>query len=276
MRTRYLLVSLFTLCLVTPSLSRAQETTGTIVGKATDQTDGVLPGVAVVARHQQTGLTKEATTAEDGGFAISYLPIGTYDVTFTLSGFKTHSARAVELHVNDRVQVDGSLAVGELAEVVEVVGATSLIQTTSAVQNLMGATQVGELPLNNRNFVQLATLVPGVSSSLPDEVGIGLASTVSLSIGGNRRNSVNWLVDGASIVDTGSNVTLLATPTLDSSRSSRSSPAATTPNGHAAAAASSTSSPSRAAMCFAAAATSTIGTTSSTRIVFSGSRARRR
>ena len=80
----------------------------------------------------------------------------------------------------------------------------------------MGPTQVQELPLNNRNFVQLATLVPGVNSSLPDEVGIGLASTVSLSIGGNRRNSVNWLVDGASNVDTGSNITLLATPTLDS------------------------------------------------------------
>jgi hypothetical protein len=99
---------------------------------------------------------------------------------------------------------------------VEVVGRTSPVQASTAVQHLMGPTQVEELPLNNRNFVQLATLVPGVNSSLPDEVGIGLASVISVSIGGNRRNSVNWLVDGASNVDSGSNITLLSTPTLES------------------------------------------------------------
>ncbi len=218
MRQRLLLTFVLPLVLLAalPARTAAQEITGTIVGKATDQTGAVLPGVTVVARQQNTGLIREATTTEDGGFTISYLPVGTYDVTFTLSGFKTFSAKAIELHVNDRIQIDGTLSVGELSEVVEVVGSSPLIQSTSAVQNLMGATQVQELPLNNRNFVQLATLVPGVNSSLPDEVGIGLASTISLSIGGNRRNSVNWLVDGATIVDTGSNITLLATPTLDS------------------------------------------------------------
>jgi hypothetical protein len=80
----------------------------------------------------------------------------------------------------------------------------------------MGPVQVEELPLNNRNFVQLATLVPGVTSSLSDEVGIGLTSTVSLSIAGGRRSAVNWFVDGASNVDVGSNITLLSTPTLES------------------------------------------------------------
>ena len=218
MRQRLLSICLLPLAILTalPALTSAQEITGTIVGKATDQSGAVLPGVIVVARHHGTGLSRETTTADDGGFTLSYLPIGTYDVTFTLSGFKTFSAKAIELHVNDRIQIDGSLSVGQLSEVVEVIGSSPLIQATSAVQNLMGPTQVQELPLNNRNFVQLATLVPGVNSSLPDEVGIGLASTISLSIGGNRRNSVNWLVDGATIVDTGSNITLLATPTLDS------------------------------------------------------------
>ena len=77
----------------------------------------------------------------------------------------------------------------------------------------MTSTQVQELPLNNRNFVQLATLAPGVSSDLADEVGVGLTSTVSISINGGRRNAVNWLVDGVSNVDVGSNITLLSTPT---------------------------------------------------------------
>jgi hypothetical protein len=91
-----------------------------------------------------------------------------------------------------------------------------MIQATPAVQTLMGPVRVQGLPLNNRNFVQLATLVPGVSSSLPDEVGIGLTSNVSISMAGARRNAVNWFVDGASDVDVGSNITLLSTPTLES------------------------------------------------------------
>ena len=99
---------------------------------------------------------------------------------------------------------------------IEVSAAAEMIQPTPAVQTLMGSTQVQELPLNNRNFVQLATLVPGVSSSLPDEVGIGLTSTVAISMAGARRNAVNWFVDGASNVDVGSNITLLSTPTLES------------------------------------------------------------
>ena len=103
----------------------------------------------------------------------------------------------------------------------------------------MRPAQVQELPLNNRNFVQLATLVPGVVSSLPDEVGIGLTSTVSISIAGARRNAVNWFVDGASNVDVGSNITLALDARPSSrSRSSRSSPRATRRSGRAAAAAS--------------------------------------
>ena len=90
------------------------------------------------------------------------------------------------------------------------------MQNTAAVQSLVGAAQVQELPLNNRNFVQLATLAPGVSSDLSDEVGVGLTSTVSISVNGARRNAVNWLVDGVSNVDVGSNITLLSTPTLES------------------------------------------------------------
>jgi hypothetical protein len=196
--------------------ARAQEITGTITGVVTDQTGGVLPGVTVVAVNPATGLRKEVVTTEAGVYTLSYLPVGRYDVVFTLAGFQTYTARGVELHVNDRLEVNAQLQVGELSDVVEVVASTTLLQPTPAVQSLMGPTQVQELPLNNRNFVQLATLVPGVSSSLPDEVGIGLTNVVSLSMAGQRRNSINWLVDGASNVDVGSNITLLSTPTLES------------------------------------------------------------
>ena len=98
---------------------------------------------------------------------------------------------------------------------VEVTGQT-LTQSTTAVQNLIDSRQVQELPINNRNFAKLAELAPGVSSDSSDEVGVGLTSTMSLSINGARRNAVNWLVDGVMNVDVGSNITLLSTPTLES------------------------------------------------------------
>jgi hypothetical protein len=102
-----------------------------------------------------------------------------------------------------------------VTEVVEVTG-RALVQTTTAVQNLIDSKQVQELPINNRNFAKLAELAPGVSSDLADEVGVGLTSTMSISVNGARRNAVNWLVDGVMNVDVGSNITLLSTPTLES------------------------------------------------------------
>ncbi len=194
----------------------AQETTGTIVGTVSDQTGGVLPGTTVQIKHLQTGRVAEQVANEDGRYTASLLQPGSYEVTFTLSGFQPVTVKGIELHVNDRLEINGKLGVGGVSETVQVSAATQFVQPSPSVQNLMGPTQVQELPLNNRNFVQLATLVPGVSSDLSDEVGIGLTSTVSISINGGRRNAVNWLVDGVSNVDVGSNITLLSTPTLES------------------------------------------------------------
>jgi hypothetical protein len=194
----------------------AQETTGVITGLVTDQSGAVLPGVAVVVKRVDTGRTTEAVTNQDGRYLASQLDPGNYEVTFTMSGFNPIVVKGIELHVNDRLEVPGKLGVGGVTESVEVNAATQFVQPSPAVQTLMGPTQVQELPLNNRNFVQLATLVPGVSSDLGDEVGVGLTSTVSVSVNGGRRNAVNWLLDGVSNVDVGSNITLLSTPTLES------------------------------------------------------------
>ena len=193
----------------------AQETTATIAGMVTDQSSAVLPGVGVTFRHVPTGRVFETTTGSEGVYFMPLLPIGAYEVTFTLAGFQPRTVRGVVLAVNDRVRVDATLATGGVTEVVEVTG-RSLVQTTTAVQELIGSRQVQELPINNRNFAKLAELAPGVSSDLADEVGVGLASVMSLSVNGARRNGVNWLVDGVSNVDVGSNITLLSTPTLES------------------------------------------------------------
>ena len=194
----------------------AQETTGTITGAAKDQTGAVLPGVTVSVKSIQTGSVKEFVTNENGLYTAPLLQPGEYEVTFSLTGFQTRTVKGIQLHVNDRLEVNSQMGVSAVSETVEVSAASQFVQPSPAVQNLMGPTQVQELPLNNRNFVQLATLVPGVSSDLSDEVGIGLTSTVSISVAGGRRNAVNFLVDGVSNVDVGSNITLLSTPTLES------------------------------------------------------------
>lgn len=209
-----MLICILLVC-VAAAPATAQETTGTIIGVVTDQTGAVLPGVTVIVRNVETGSTREVVTGETGRYTAAALRPGPYEVVFDLSGFNPQTIRGITLYVNDRAEINGRLGVG-VTETVEVSAASSFVQPTPAVQSLMGPTQVQELPLNNRNFVQLATLVPGVSSDLGDEVGIGLTNVVSISINGARRNAVNWLVDGVSNVDVGSNVTLLSTPTLES------------------------------------------------------------
>ena len=193
----------------------AQETTGSIQGLVTDQTGAVLPGVTVSIKHVQTGRMTEVVTNEAGRYLAPSLQPGTYEITFSLAAFKPTVMTGIELHVNDRLDVNGRMGVG-VTETVEVSAAASFIQPTPAVQTLIGPTQVQELPLNNRSFLQLATLVPGVTSDLGDEVNFGLTNVTSISINGGRRNAVNWLVDGVSNVDVGSNITLLSTPTLES------------------------------------------------------------
>jgi hypothetical protein len=198
------------------AVASAQETTGTITGTTTDQTGGVLPGVSVTIKNTDTGTIRTIVTNEAGLYTASLLPIGTYEATFELQGFQNVTLRNITLHVNDRLQLNTKMTVGGVAESVEVTAGRALVQPIAALQSTMTSTQVKELPLNNRNFVQLATLAPGVSSDLTDEVGVGLTSTVSISINGARRNAVNWLVDGVSDVDVGSNITLLSTPSLES------------------------------------------------------------
>src|SRR5438105_3117674 len=194
----------------------AQETTGTITGITTDQTGGVLPGVSVTIKNTETGTTRTVVTNDTGTYTVPLLPIGVYEVAFQLQGFENLTLRDIALHVNDRLQINARMSVSGVAESVVVSASSPFVQPIAALQSTMTQTQVKELPLNNRNFVQLATLAPGVSSDLTDEVGVGLTSTVSVSINGARRNAVNWLVDGVSDVDVGSNITLLSTPSLES------------------------------------------------------------
>ncbi|HET7698353.1 MAG TPA: TonB-dependent receptor [Vicinamibacterales bacterium] len=208
---RRLLVVCATLLIAT-SAGRAQETTGTILGGLTDQTGGVLPGVKVVITSVETGHARQVVTDGAGQYTAS-LPIGRYDISFVLREFQPFTARGISLHVNDRLQVNGRLTIGAIETMT--VTAQHLVQPTSSVRHLIQPQAIQQLPIATRTFVQLVTLVPGVSSDLREEACFCDQGNLNISINGSRRSAVNWLLDGASNVNGWSNYTLVTTPSLD-------------------------------------------------------------
>ena len=196
--------------LATPGYS--QETTGTILGALVDQTGGVLTSVKVQITSVDTGQTREVVTNHVGQYTAS-LPVGNYEISFLLPNFQPFTARGISLHVNDRLQVNGKLMVGAVETMT--VTAERLVQPTSAVQNLIKPVAVREMPLLTRTFVQLVTLVPGISSDLREEACFCDQGNLNISINGARRSAVNWLLDGASNVNTFNNFTLVTTPSLE-------------------------------------------------------------
>ena len=185
--------SMLLMALAVPGYS--QETTGTILGALVDQTGGVLPGVKVVITAVDTGRTREVVTNDVGQYTAN-LPIGSYEISFLLPNFQPFTARGLSLHVNDRLQVNGKLMVGAVETMT--VTAERLVQPTSAVGTLIQQVAIRELPMLTRTFVQLVTLVPGVSSDLREEACFCDQGNLNISINGARRSAVNWLVDGAS------------------------------------------------------------------------------
>ncbi|MGB9182339.1 MAG: carboxypeptidase regulatory-like domain-containing protein [Pyrinomonadaceae bacterium] len=193
----------------------AQETTGTITGHVTDANGAAVSSATVTVSDAERGFERTYQTTDEGVYTAVQLPVSVYIITVEKQGFKKYVQEGFKLNVNDRRPVDIVLEPGQVTESVTVTAEAPLIQESPTQQGLIGGEQVRQLPLNNRNFVQLATLAPGVSSSLPSQIGFGGLSVVQLSINGGRTSAINWLVDGARNVDTGSNLTLLTVPSVD-------------------------------------------------------------
>ena len=194
----------------------AQETTGRISGQVIDPAGAIVSNAEVTLTNVSTQEERKTQTDEEGNYTFTQLQPGLYDLSVRGQGFKEHIVKGYELNVNDRKTLNVSMETGGVAESVTVTGEAALLQTSPTVGDVVENRRVVELPLNNRNFMQLLTLVPGVTSSGTSEIGIGLTNVVDFSINGTRRNSINFLVDGVSNTDVGSNVTLLSVPTVDS------------------------------------------------------------
>src|SRR6267378_2463787 len=176
----------------------AQTTQGGIVGTIRDQKGAQIVGAKVMVTSPSTGLQRETTTADNGIFRIIALPTGVYEIKAEAAGFATATTTGVEVGIDQIRTVDVVLHVGAKAEVVEVKADAALTQTeTSKLGEIIDNRKVEDLPLNGRDFAQLARLNPGVAASGGGGGQQGGEGGVSgFSSNGQRSTSNNFLVDG--------------------------------------------------------------------------------
>ena len=210
-----LLFTLGFLLFLSSAATHAQVTTADLVGTIRDTSGGVVPGVTVALTNEATGVSRSATTSDGGTYIFTSLQPGRYKLTAEIQGFRKVERTGVELQVNQRAQIDLALELGLVSETVLIVGTAPLLETQSSVLGtVIEEKQVQDLPLSGRNFVQLATLAPGVSGA-----GSGMRGTImsgtrpddlrpgtELFVNGNRENSNNYLYDG---IDNNTRLTLV-------------------------------------------------------------------
>jgi len=195
---------LYLLASATGPLLLAQAT-GSIAGTVTDSTGAAVAGAKVSVTAPATGLTRSANTNVTGEYIIPLLPVAVYNVKVEQQGFQTSTVPDIRLQVDEHRELDFRLSPSTVQTNVEVSATPVAIQTADATLGQVITTQqVADLPLNGRDFVQLATLTPGTTTETnPNSFFAGGPSSeasargsYSLSVGGSRANSTDWLLDG--------------------------------------------------------------------------------
>lgn len=175
----------------------AAQTTGTIAGTVQDANGGVLPGVAITVRNVQTELVRSDVTGPQGRFVVAALPPGEYQVRAELSGFRPHVRRDLHLTIGQTLALAIKLDVGALAEEVTVSGDASAINISSAeLSYLVGSEAIERLPLNGRNYTDLALMQPGVLAYPHRDGGSVVAHGLGMSINGQDPRANVYLLDG--------------------------------------------------------------------------------
>lgn len=195
MKNVRLLALCFGLLFLSTGLVLAQQTAGNLTGRLVDAQGGALPGATVTALNENTGYTRTVTSDEEGVYRLSALPIGSYTVTVELSGFTRVERKGITINVGETEAIDFSLTLASVQESVTVTSEAPIVSTTSSsVGGLVDIGTIEDLPLNGRQFANLAVTIPGV--------GLGFHSDPTKSTqfspqinGGNGRN-VNYQIDG--------------------------------------------------------------------------------
>jgi hypothetical protein len=175
---------------------------GRMVGRVADASGANVEGARVTIRNLATDQSVEVTTDVSGAYAANLLRIGRYSVTVERQGFKKAVNSKVEVGVSQVIRVDLSLQIGAVTEVVEVTGAAPLLQTeTSSLGTIETEKRISDLPLNGRNFIQLAYLGPGANGGMTgSNVSGGVfeneRANEALSVNGLRVSNNNFLLNG--------------------------------------------------------------------------------
>ncbi len=205
-------------------VTSAQEITGSIVGTVKDAQGAGVQGANVTVKEAGKGqVVRTIQTDSDGTFALRDLPVAVYEITVEAANFKKAVASNVKVDLGQRRSVDVTMEAGNIAEVVTVEANPLAVElATPTVSTVINGDQVRELSLNNRNWVQLITLAPGVSNDLADQVYVGTtnpagqANTMNISVNGARSAQNTYTIDGSDVTDRGSNITIQAYPSVDS------------------------------------------------------------
>ena len=167
--------------------------TSTLSGVVTDAAGGVIPGAAVVIKHNATGVTTEGVSNAEGVFSFPGVQTGTYTVTVTLQGFKTFVANDVTLTSGAPASVKATLEVGGVTETVTVSSTSEIIQTqASTVSSTVSMNQITKLPMTSRSGMDFVNFLPGVSTP---------GGNRDATINGLPRGMINITLDGVNVQD---------------------------------------------------------------------------
>ena len=192
---------LFLLMLATGA-AFGQQTTADIVGTVSDSTGAIVPNAQVVVENIDTHVQRKAETTSSGDFVVNLLNPGHYSVTVTAPGFSKFEVANLTLTAGDRARADASLKTGAADETVTVEAVTSALQTDSSVlSSSIVAQAVQDIPLNGRNYVNLAQVLPGSTEGSPNSlVGGGQPDdrrqSSAVSVNGQAEVFNNFLIDG--------------------------------------------------------------------------------
>ena len=196
-----LVIVFFLISTVIPFTAAAQ-TSATMTGRITDSTGAVVPGATITARHLERSVERVAITDAGGRFVIAGLPVGSYDVRAELGGFKPVVRQGVTLTVGEALVVDFLLEAGGVVEAVSVVGDASPVNTrTGELSYLVDERAIEQLPLNGRNYTDLAFLQPGVTPYPFRDGGSVVAHGLGMSVNGQDPRANVYLLDGTLLND---------------------------------------------------------------------------
>lgn len=182
--------------------TEAEQTTATLSGRVLDTSGAVLPGASVTVRNINTGLQRSVTSGADGRYAVPSLSVGSYEIRAELSGFRLLVRRGITLTLGDSAVVDLTLEVGGIDESVTVTGEVPVVNTRSGeLSYLVEGRAIEELPLNGRNYTDLALLQPSVVAYPHRDGGSVVAHGLGISVNGQDPRSNVYLLDGTLLND---------------------------------------------------------------------------